>query len=186
MTPPWFAEIKRFNLHFIYRLLREWAKGHGGQISDNDGGPLRNLQVQRGTTHLREASLSGTQLSCLEDCSRSRRVLSALSRWKELHNFHYPMMNLASLHRNYLNYSIRIASHKERKATLLIIICSNCSRCNNFIVSLLRMIIYADINVIQRYKTFLSSNRFNVAKTIASRVSFRENIFQRVRIVSIA
>jgi len=110
--------IKRFNLHFIYRLLREWAKGHGGQISDNDGGPLRNLQVQRGTTHLREASLSGTQLSCLEDGSRSRRVLSALSRWKELHNFHYPMMNLALLQRNYPNYSIRIADPAEREKLL--------------------------------------------------------------------
>lgn len=65
-------------------MLRERTNGDSGQIGDNDRGPLRDLQVQRGSADLREASLSSPALSFLEDRSRPWRVLPALQRQRQI------------------------------------------------------------------------------------------------------
>lgn len=78
-----------FDLAVFYRMLSKRTESNGGQVGNDDGGPMRNLQVQQRTSHLREASLSDTQLSCLEDRRGTWGMLPTLSRWKKLHNFHY-------------------------------------------------------------------------------------------------
>lgn len=61
-------------------MSRERTNGDRGQVGDDQRGSLRHLQMQRGTTDVRQASLSGAALSRFEDRPRSWRVLSALQR----------------------------------------------------------------------------------------------------------